>query len=397
MYAPRTRKGKANLYRTDKNTYAINIPVKIAEGVFQKKRKRIPLYLNADSNETMAEALQHLDKIQALIDAEDWQGLINYEISLRPRVIEGNFGKQSLKELWSEYVAAKQDSWEASYIENDVKQAARIFNNSPKISLDVDGANVLFNHLMSVTTPKQTKRYLKQASACLTWAVRRRIVKENPYPDIIKTIATKKKNEEEADINPFSIEERDLIIGAFRTGKYERFQRSHTQYADYIEFNFLTGARTSETLGLKWSHIDFENNQIKFQEARVLATNGRTGKGIQKKGLKTQKKRSFPMSERLRNLLLERKSALNPVSLEQNIFENINHNTLRTGAYKTVLKKLDIDYRKPYQTRHTFITIYANKSELKLHQIAKICGTSIKVIEEHYLAKASGLNSLPDL
>lgn len=397
MYAPRTRKGKANLYRTDKNTYAVNIPVKISEGVFKKKRKRIALYLNADSNETMATALQHVDKIQAFIDAEDWQGLINYEISLKPRVIEGNFGKQSLKELWKEYVIAKQDSWEESYIENDVKQATRIFNDCPKISLDIEGANVMYNYLMNITTPKQTKRYLKQASACLTWGVRRKIIKENPYPDIIKTIATKKKNEETEDINPFSIEERNLIIDAFRSGRYERYEGSHTRYADYIEFNFLTGARTSETLGLKWCHIDFTNNQIKFQEARVLATNGRLGKGVQKKGLKTQKKRVFPMNERLRKLLLERKSDINPESLEQNVFECINHNSFRTGAYKTVLKKLSVDYRKPYQTRHTFITILANFSELKLHQIAKICGTSIKVIEEHYLAKASGLDSLPDL
>jgi integrase len=397
MYAPRTRQGKANLYKTDKNTYAVNIPVKISQGIFKKKRKRIALYISADSNESMAIALQHVDKIQALINAEDWQGLINYEASLKPKVIEGNFGKQSLQELWNEYLITKQSSWEASYIENDVKQATRIFKDCSKISLDIEGANVLFNHLMSITTPKQTKRYLKQASACLTWGVRRKIIKENPYPDIIKTIATKKKNEEEADINPFSIEERNLIIDAFRAGKYERYEGSHTRYADYIEFNFLTGARTSETLGLKWIHVDFENNQIKFQEARVLATNGRAGKGVQKKGLKTQAKRDFPMNERLSSLLLKRKKEINPDDLNSNVFEKINHNSFRTGAYKTILNKLEIEYRKPYQTRHTFITILANYSDLKLHQIAKICGTSIKVIEEHYLAKASGLETLPNL
>jgi integrase len=397
MYAPRTRQGKANLYKTDKNTYAVNIPVKIAQGVFKKNRKRISLYLSADSNETMATALQHVDKIQALINAEDWQGLINYEASLKPKVIEGNFGKQSLQELWNEYLITKQSSWEASYIENDVKQATRIFNDCPKISLDIEGANVMFNHLMSITTPKQTKRYLKQASACLTWGVRRKIIKENPYPDIIKTIATKKKNEEETDINPFSIEERNLIIDALRSGKYERYEGSHTRYADYAEFNFLTGARTSETLGLNWNHIDFEKNQIRFQEARVLATNGRAGKGVQKKGLKTQAKRDFPMNERLSSLLLKRKKEINPSDLNTNVFKNINHNSFRTGAYKTVLDKLGIEYRKPYQTRHTFITILANHSDLKLHQIAKICGTSIKVIEEHYLAKASGLETLPNL
>lgn len=397
MHSLRTRKGKANLYRTDKNTYRVNIPTNIAKGVFGKNRKRINLYLNADSNESMAIALQYLDKIQAFIDTEDWQGLINYEESLKPKVIQGNFSKQSLKELWTEYVKTRQESWETSYIENDVKQATRILNECPKISLDNEGANLLFNYLMEITTAKQTKRYLKQFSACLTWAVRRKIIKENPYSDLIKTIATKKKNEEDHDINPFTLEERDLIIEAIRSGKYERYKGSHTKYADYIEFLFYTGARTSEALGLRWKHIDFKKNQIVFQESKVLATNRKQSKGVQKKGLKTQKKRVLPMNSRLVELLLQRKALLNPASSDNNVFESINHNSFRSNVYKRVLDSLGIKYRSPYQTRHTFITIMANKTNLKLHEIAIICGTSPTVIINHYLAKSIDVQSLPEI
>lgn len=250
---------------------------------------------------------------------------------------------------------------------------------------------------METTTIGHTKRYLKQVSACLTWGKRRRLIDENPLPDFIKTLTTKKRNDDECDIKPFTIAERDLIVDAFKTGRFERFTGSHTQYADYIEFNFFTGARTSETLGLKWGHIDFDGNTITFQEARVLATNGRREKAIQKKGLKTQKKRRFPMSDRVHNLLLSRKQRLNPANQEQLVFEDINHNSFRSGAYKSILDKLGIEYRKPYQTRHTFITIQANHSDLKLQQIARICGTSIKVIEEHYLASDSGVAFLSDI
>ncbi len=396
MYALKTRKGKANLYKTDKNTYAVNIPVDISKQIFGKARKRIALYLNADSNESTAKALQHVDQIQAFIDVQDWQGLIDYEKALKPKVIKGNFSKEYLKDLWDEYMKAKQDSWEASYKENDVKQATRILNKCPEIGLNED-LNPLINYLLENTTVKQTKRYLKQVSACLTWGVRRKLVQENPLPEFIKTLSTKKKNDDELDINPFTLEERDMIIDAFRSGKFERYQGSHTQYADYVEFNFLTGARTSEALGLKWKHIDFANNVIRFQEAKVLATNGQAGIAIQKKGLKTQKKRNCPLNSRLYNLLWQRKERINPKSIEENIFEDINHNSFRSGAYKYVLKKLGIEYRKPYQTRHTFITLMANKSDLKLHQIAQICGTSITVIENHYLGNNSSIKSLPEL
>ena len=397
MYSARTRQGKANLNRTDKNTYAVNLPVGVAKGIYKKSRKRIALYLNADSNETMATALQHVDKIQALIDAEDWQGLFNYEESLKPKIIQGNFAKQSLKDLWTEYLKTKQESCEISYLENDLKQATRIINQCPRISLDVEGMNRLFNYLMEKTTIKQTKRYLKQFSACHEWAKRRKIIKENPYPDLIKTIVTKKKNEEDTDINPFTIEERDLIIDAFRSGKYERYKGSHVKYADYVEFNFYTGARTSETLGLKWEHIDFKNNRILFQEGRVMATNGSHGRGIQKKGLKTQKKRVFPMNPRISEMLQKRKELVKPLSQTDNVFEDIKHGSFRGGVYKKILEHLEIDYRKPYQTRHTFITIMANKSNMKLHEIAFICGTSPTVITNHYLGKTIDVESLPEI
>lgn len=396
MYALKTKKGQANLNVTDKNTYAVNLPVDVSREIFGKPRKRIALYLTADSNDSTAKALHHLNQIRVLIDRQDWQGLIEYEASLKPRVIKGNFAKETLLSLWTDYVKAKQDSWEASYLENDVKQATRILNQVPDIGLNED-LHPLINYLLENTTTKQTKRYLKQVSACLTWGVRRRVVKENPLPEFIKTLTTKKKNEEEFDINPFTLEERNLIIEAFRTGSLERFKGSHTRYADYVEFSFYTGARTSEILGLKWSHIDFERRVIKFQEAKVLATNGTANISVQKKGLKTQKKRDLPMNDRLYNLLKDRKERMNPSSLENNVFEDINHNSFRTGAYKYILNKLGIKYRKPYQTRHTFITILANQSDLKLHQIAQICGTSINVIEQHYLGTSVNINSLPEL
>ena len=395
MYARKTRHGKANLYKTDKNTYAVNIPTAISKGIFGKSRKRIYLYISVNDDNAMVKALEHVNEIQKLIDAENWQRLFDYETSLKPKVLQGNFQQQSLRDFWLEYVKAKSDSWEVSYLENDIKQATRLLENAPQINLNED-LNPLINYLLEVTTTKQVKRYLKQVSACLTWGVRRKLIKENPLPEFLKTLTTHKKNEEEFDIDPYSIEERNLIIDAFKTGKFERYKGTHTQYSDYIEFSFYTGARTSETLGLKWEHVDFQKKVIKFQEALVLATNGHSGISVQKKGLKTQKTRIFPMNNQLYELLINRKNRLNP-DLSENVFNGINHNTFRTGAYKYILKKLGIKYRKPYQTRHTFITIMANHSDLKLHQIAQICGTSISVIENHYLANTIGTISLPEL
>lgn len=385
----KTRKGKANLYKTDKNTYAVNLPVDVSREIFNKPRKRIRLSLIADSRESTFKALQHVEKIQELLDAQDWDALIQYEESLKPKIVKQ--AKLTLQALWKDYVKAKQEGWEISYIEGDIKVTTKILEGIADI-YPKDNLDDVVNYLLETTTIQQTKRYLKQISSCLTWGVKRRLIQENPLPDFISNLSTRRTNDEDNDINPFTIAERDLIINAFCDGRFERFSGSHTQYADYIVFLFFTGLRTSEALGLKWEHIEFGKKVIYLQEAKVLAASG--GRGIQKKGLKTQRKRIVPMTDRIYHLLLTRKQN---AQLDCNVFENINHHSFRKSAYKNVLANLNIAYRKPYQTRHTFITILANHSDLKLHQVAKICGTSTNVIEKHYLATNVDISRLPDI
>ncbi len=338
--------------------------------------------MSADSRENTVKALQHVHNIQSLINREDWQALTQYKESLKPKVVEFT-AKTTLQKLWHDYIKTKQQGWEVSYIEGDVKATTKILESIPDIHLD-DNLDTVINHLLQVTTIKQVKRHLKQLSACLTWGKKRKLVKDNPLPDFLSTLSTKKQIDEDHEICPFTIEERDAIINAFRLGTFERFKGSHTKYADYIEFLFISGTRTSEALGLKWEHIDFDKKIIHLQEALVLATSGKKQAEVQKKGLKTQKKRLIPMNNRLFELLSERKGKC--LDLDSNVFSDIDHHSFRSTVYKNVLSKLNIAYRKPYQTRHIFITILANNSNLKLHQVAKICGTSIKVIEEHYLA-----------
>jgi integrase len=51
---------------------------------------------------------------------------------------------------------------------------------------------------------------------------------------------------EDTDINPFSLEERDRIIQAFKADRYYKF------YAPLIEFLFMTGCSPSAAVALQW-------------------------------------------------------------------------------------------------------------------------------------------------
>ncbi len=60
------------------------------------------------------------------------------------------------------------------------------------------------------------------------------------------------------------------------------------------------------------------------------------------------------------------------------------HNFTNRG-WKVTLEKLDgIEYRKLYQTRHTFITL-ALRNGMDVKDVAKLVGNSPEVIYRHYV------------
>ncbi|BAZ08879.1 phage integrase [Calothrix sp. NIES-4071] len=66
----------------------------------------------------------------------------------------------------------------------------------------------------------------------------------------------------------------------------------------------------------------------------------------------------------------------------------INVHNLAQRAWKTVLSTLDeIEYRKLYQTRHTFITL-ALDNKMDVKDVAKLVGNSPEIIYRHYAGQS---------
>ncbi len=203
-----------------------------------------------------------------------------------------------------------------------------------------------------------------------------------------------KGESEDSDINPFSLEERDRIIQAFRNDLYYSF------YAPLIEFLFLTGCRPSEAIALQGKNISEDFRSIRFEQAVVISEGGL----VCKKGLKTQKKCLFPANSKLVALLQSVKPE--DVTGETKVFPSpqgswIDVHNLTNRAWRSVLSKLNgIEYRKLYQTRHTFITaalatavatLEGKTKMLDAKDIVKLVGTSSKMIHEHYAGQTREL------
>ncbi len=286
----------------------------------------------------------------------------------------------SLADLWESYTDFRRPGLSPSTLAKDYKKVARCVNVHLPVNT-LDKAVVIRNWLNANRSPDASKRMLTQLSACCDWAVKSELIKENPFENMASDIKLPKGSREDNDINPFSIEERDRIITGFQNSVRYKY------YAPFIEFLFITGCRPSEAVALQWKHISNDFRTIRFEQAVVVSESGL----VCKKGLKTQKKRTFPINERLAALL----KAIKPSGAcgDAKVFPSregtwIDTRNLNTRGWTAVIEELDgIEYKKLYQTRHTFITL-ALRNGMDVKDVAKLVGNSPEIIYRHYAGQS---------
>ena len=144
--------------------------------------------------------------------------------------------------------------------------------------------------LLANVTPNTAKRVLTNINACCDWAIRSQLIDHNPFRDMAGDVYLSKGDVEEADINPFTAEERDAIIQAFQESPLYGY------YAPLVQVLFFTGCRPSEAIALQWKHI--YDRFILFEQAITISTKGLALKS----GLKTQPQRRFPVNRQLRDI-----------------------------------------------------------------------------------------------
>lgn len=306
---------------------------------------------------------------------------------------------QTLLELWDRYVASLHlptSTRNGHY--HAVRQVIRKYN--PKAS-DVIWFLELRND-WAVSTWSNRKGYLK---SCIAWCIREGVFEgKNPYQNLkpIKKIAIDK-------IKPFSPEEISQILKAFDSNQFchPSSPYKHSHYSSFVRFLFVTGCRLGEATGLTWDCVDFNNKTIAIKQA--LGKDLSLGPNKTRKILKETKTghvRYIPMNDELFLLLQE---LSNSSKRKQNIncdcsfvFEGhrgkyVDIASFRRKVWKPILERLDIQYRYPYQARHTVLS--AVTSTHGLLAAAKLAGhKDLSMVSKHY-ARYTGslLDALPTL
>ena len=68
----------------------------------------------------------------------------------------------------------------------------------------------------------------------------------------------------------------------------------------------------------------------------------------------------------------------------------------RNRAWKTVLTRLEIDYRKPYTTRHTLVS-HALDLGMNPVAVAQLTGHDVQVLFKNYAGNVNSRPRLPEL
>lgn len=348
---------------------------------YQGRREYISLGLSATAvNQRLAELKAAEIEQDFLYDR--FKGKAHYAPGLQ--IIEPvNQGTITLVDLWTQYLTHKAKFVKPSTICGHTGTG----NLVKRCPFDVNQGSKIHTWLLSVTTPYMTKQTIANLRRMSEWGVSEGLITNNSFVDL-KT--PKSKIQKSYDqINPFTATERDQIIETFRTYKH------YDYHSLMVEFMFFIGCRPCEVIALRWEDVAKDCKSLTFAQTGTRST---TSKTVITAGLKTQTKRKINLNDRLTDVL-KRQRARHIDSTY--VFPAMKRGCLNWAHFNChpwveCLGQLpNVDYRKPYEMRHTFITL-ALRSGMPVADIAAIVGNSAGIIYKHYAGVSRDL-IVPDL
>src|SRR6476469_729197 len=291
----------------------------------------------------------------------------------------------SVSDLFHQFIEYKRRKIEpatfAKYLGLE-KHVSAFFKNKSTISVSESVAEKFRDWLLSGVgegrslEPVTLRERIVMMNACWEWAQKKKLVLENPWEEVKVSVAPKQRPE------PFTLTE-IKIVHQFRS------DLNLKHYGDYVEFKFGVGLRTGEAAALLWRHCSHNCDRIWIGES---LSNG------DRKAAKRNKDRTVPLTPRLQQLLLNRrKENQKPDDL---IFTSIEGRAIDSKNFcnrywKPALASLGIDYRKPYNTRHTLIS-HGLEAGMNPVAIAALTGHDVRTLYENYAGLVNPPR-LPDL
>lgn len=172
--------------------------------------------------------------------------------------------------------------------------------------------------------------------------------------------------------DPFTAAERDALLAFFWTRA--------PGYAPFVYVLFFTGLRIGEAVGLRWGAVDLRQNRMHVRISRTLGEDNppKTAKAERDCTLDDHVVavlRAIYPTHAGRQTFVFTTGAGNPIEAER----------FAEKHWRRALRATSIRHRKFMATRHTFLSLMANTSGVNLKWLADYAGTSVAMLEKHYV------------
>ncbi len=263
------------------------------------------------------------------------------------------------------------------------------------VNLNGDDIQKFYNHLYTNgrltgkggLSNKTVENIHLVMSSCINFALKRGELIRNPL------LTVKLRHESKKEVEVFTREEQENILA----------ECSNHYYGMAIKFDFYTGLRAGELLGLTWDCVDFCKNTIRINK-QVQRNKNFKRKGDSKTILgfvyNTKTKTSNRIIKVMRPLMIElteykKEQDILKKKLGQNYYTKLNLVFPRQDGYFTdtgtfldafsrIQNKLDIPHRNVHAMRHTFAT-RALESGMKPIVVSRLLGhASIQITMDIY-------------
>jgi integrase len=223
---------------------------------------------------------------------------------------------------------------------------------------------------------KSKRIYLSVLSGIFQEALFDEVIDKNPVRNV------RLPSYKAPKIEPFNADEVKSIMALAKNDNY-RF---------YLAIAFYTGMRTGEIIGLKKIDIDFEHMIINVQRSR-----SRFGESTPKTKLSI---RQIPIIELLKPFIIELYSKHDSEYLFVTQYNKPYRDTsvFQDKHWKPALKELGIEYRRPYNTRHTYATNMLYNNLVTPLQLSQLLGhANTQMVYDVYVNYIDSYNNNFDL
>lgn len=206
--------------------------------------------------------------------------------------------------------------------------------------------NHRINNKKDKLTLSSANRYIATIKAWLNFAVRRKVISENPVRYF-------------KGYNPGQRHFRLLTIDEIE--KIKEIAKTSSRLNLPILTGLYTGMRVEEVYGLEWPDIDFKNDDIAVKRGGEVIT-------------KSKKERVIPLSDKLREplLLIKRDSG--------RCFDPTNHKR----EFAKLMKDSGLKHINFKSFRHAYAS-YLLMNGVDLYTVSQLLGhSSVRVTEQHY-------------